>query len=239
MYKFLSGVFRHPLFAPFVIYTLFFFPDSGSVQNLFTSVSESVLPFSALDELFQMFVFYIPALALVFYFLFQYTPDLPLKKSRRFTSYTDIFVSRLKFTACTVICSFGLLLIGGSTIIAENFLTKTWNFPHFVPAVEAPDGIFAVSVMAVTCVIAAYLEESFFRVLLYSRLLMTGLQRLPAILTSSLLFAICHAWQGFWGMSGAFLSGIFLAFLFEQRKSLNLIALSHALYNIVVYLLPC
>lgn len=238
VYKFLSGVFGHPLFAPLVIYTLFFFPDSYSVQNLFTSASESALPFSAFDELFQILVFYIPALALVLYFHFQYTQDLPFKK-RYSCGAAGTFTSYLNYTACIILCTICLLLIGGFTVIVESVLVKAEDFQTaFAPVVEAPSGVFAVSVMVLSCVVAAYLEESFFRALLYSRLLITGLQKAPAILTASLLFALCHAWQGFWGMSGAFLSGIFLGFLFNRQKSLNIIALGHALYNIIVYLLP-
>jgi membrane protease YdiL (CAAX protease family) len=236
VYKFLSGLFGHPLFAPLVIYTLFFFPDS--VQSLFTSVSETVLPFSALDELFQILVFYIPALALVLYFCLQHTPDLKLKESRS-TGHTGTLSSYLKFTVCVILCTAGLLLIGSLTIVAENLLAKAEDFPiTLMPVVETPSGVFAVSVMVLSCIVAAYFEESFFRLLLYSRLLTTGLQKTQAILAASLLFALCHAWQGFWGMSGAFLSGIFLGFLFAQLESLNLIALSHALYNVIVYMLP-
>jgi membrane protease YdiL (CAAX protease family) len=221
-----------------MIYILLFFPDPYSAQNSFTSASEAVLPFSAVDELFQIFVFYIPALALVLYFCFRYTQDLSFEKSC-FSGYKDIFTSRLKFTACTILCAFCLLLIGGLMVILENHLSKTEGFPTtLLPVMETPGSVFAISVMAASCIIAAYLEESFFRVLLYRRLLAAGQQKAPAIFTASLLFAACHAWQGIWGMSGAFMSGIFLAFLFERQKSLNLIALSHALYNILVYLLP-
>jgi membrane protease YdiL (CAAX protease family) len=238
VYKFLSGLFEYPLFAPLVIYALFFFPDSSHVQSLFTSVSETVLPFSAFNELFQILVFYIPALALVLYFCLQHTPDLKLKESLS-TGRTNALTSYFKFTVCVILCTAGLLLAGSLTIVAENFLSKVEDFPGtLTPVVETPSGVFAVSVMALSCIVAAYLEESFFRLLLYRRLLTVGLQKAQAILTASLLFALCHAWQGFWGMSGAFLSGIFLGFLFAQRESLNLIALSHALYNIIVYMLP-
>ena len=232
MHKFLSGVFGHPLFAPLVIYTLFFFPDSYSAQNLFASVPEPIPPFSAFDELFQIFVFYIPALALVFYFSLQHIQDSPLKKSYPTGTY-------LKCAARIMLCTFCLLLIGGFTVITESFVTGTENFPAaFAPVVERPSGVLAISVMIISCIIAAYLEESFFRALLYHRLLISGLRKIPAILTASFLFAVCHAWQGVWGMSDALLSGVFLGFLFEKQKSLNIIALGHALYNIIVYLLP-
>jgi membrane protease YdiL (CAAX protease family) len=238
VYKFLSGVFEHPLFTPFVVYILFFLPDSGSIRSLFAPASDSLQSFSAFDELFQIFAFYIPALALVLYFCFQHTPDSPVTQ-KYFTNDTIFFASHLKFSAGVILCAAGLLLIGAFTILAENLFAETEYFSNvFTPLVKAPAGFLAVFVMIVSCIIAAYFEESFFRVLLYRRLLASSLQKLPAVLIASLLFAVCHAWQGFWGVADAFLSGIFLAFLFDIKKSLHMIALSHALYNIVVYLLP-
>ncbi|MDR2096886.1 MAG: CPBP family intramembrane metalloprotease [Spirochaetaceae bacterium] len=195
------------------------------------------MQFSAFDELFQIFAFYIPALALVLYFCFRNTPR-SLIKQNYFTDNTVFFTARLKFAALVIPCAACLLLIGAFTVIAGTLLEKVEDFPPvFIPVIESPDSFFAVFVMILSCVIAAYFEESFFRVLLYNSLIASGLQKIPAALAASLLFAVCHAWQGFWGVTGAFLSGVFLAFLFEKNKSLHLIALSHALYNITVYLL--
>jgi membrane protease YdiL (CAAX protease family) len=52
-----------------------------------------------------------------------------------------------------------------------------------------------------------------------------------------MLFAVCHAWEGAGGMTNAFLSGLLLSFMFEWKKSLNCVSLSHALYNIIVYMI--
>jgi membrane protease YdiL (CAAX protease family) len=234
VYKFFSGVFKHPLFAPLVIYTLFFLPDAGSVQNLFDPYAETALSFSAFDELFQICAFYIPALAIVLYFCFQQTP-CPLLKQCRFTNDTAVY---FKFAGGVIFCAAVLMLIGGAASLAESFFAKAQDMEElFTPFMGAPDGVFAVSVMAASCVVAAYFEESFFRVLLYRGLLASSFQKITAVLTVNLLFAICHAWQGPWGVAGAFLSGIFLTFIFDWKKSLHLIALSHALYNITAYLL--
>jgi membrane protease YdiL (CAAX protease family) len=234
VYNFFRGVFKHPLFAPLVIYTLFFLPDAGSVQNLFAPFSEPAHSFSAIDELFQIFAFYIPALALVLYFCFQQT----LEQSR-IKNDSVSFTSYLKFALGAILCAAGLMLIGGAASLAESLLVKAQGMDgQFLTVIEAPKGFFAVSVMVASCVVAAYFEESFFRVLLYRGLLAFRLQKIPAVLSANFLFAVCHAWQGPWGVAGAFLSGIFLAFLFELKKSLRLIALGHALYNITVYLLP-
>jgi membrane protease YdiL (CAAX protease family) len=228
-------VFKHPLFTPLVIYILFFFPDADSVQNLFAPSLEPARSFSAIDELFQIFAFYVPALAFVLYFCFQQTP----LEQNRIKNDSLSFTSYLKFAAGAILCAAGLMLIGAAASLTESLFVKAQGIEGlFLPVIEAPKGFFAVSVMVASCVVAAFFEESFFRVLLYRGLLASRLQKIPAVLSANFLFAVCHAWQGTWGVAGAFLSGIFLAFLFERKKSLRLIALGHALYNITVYLLP-
>jgi membrane protease YdiL (CAAX protease family) len=137
-----------------------------------------------------------------------------------------------------LLCTAALLLIGGFTAFCESLLPEAEPFASDIKHIASPSGPVEVLLMVVSCLVAAYLEEGFFRVFLYGRLLVSGLKKMPAILVSSLLFSICHSWEGLWGIAGAFLSGLFLSLLFERKKSLNLVALSHALYNITVYLLP-
>lgn len=228
----IHGIFKHPLFPPLVIYILFFPPDPGSIRTLFDPVPTPAMPSSVFEELFQVFVFYIPATALVLYFCFQDTPDLAFEQ-RFCAKRSGIFASVIKTAIVTLVSAAALLLIGGLTIFVEKFFAEP-DFSATAPESAPFAGIF---VIVVFCVAAAYLEESFFRLLLYRRLLISGLKKAPAVLVSSLMFAACHAWEGVWGMTGALLSGIFLAFLFERKKSLNIVSLSHALYNITVYLL--
>ncbi|MDR2802708.1 MAG: CPBP family intramembrane metalloprotease [Treponema sp.] len=146
-------------------------------------------------------------------------------------------LSRIKAVFSVLLSTTALIFIGGVTVLLEVFFTKTPVSDNFIP-VKTPSGLFAVSIMAASCVIAAYLEESFFRLLLCDRLTASGLKKSISIFVSSLLFAVCHTWEGIWGVTGAFFSGLFLSFVFEKKKSLHHIALCHALYNIFVYLLP-
>jgi membrane protease YdiL (CAAX protease family) len=230
--KFFAGFFNRPLFIPLVIYVLFFCPDSGSIGELFATASASAPEFSAYNEAFQLLAFYLPAAALVLYFCFQDTLNLiivskPPVISRRF----------LRFSLAVFVCTAVLLLIGCLTVFAEGLFTGAEPLVPEINRFASPSTPAEVSLMAASCVVAAYLEEGFFRVLLYGRLLVSGLKKMPAVLVSSLLFAVCHLWEGLWGVAGAFLSGLFLSVLFERKKSLSLVALGHALYNITVYLL--
>jgi membrane protease YdiL (CAAX protease family) len=231
VYKFLDTLFKHPLFVPVTLYILLFSSDPGLIQALFTPAKTPVMSFSASTALFQMFMFYLPALVIVLYFCFQDTPDLYLKQSPRINKHTEAFVSRLKFIFFVLSGTAALLLIGSAVVFVESLFT---NVEH-IPVAEAPSGLPSVLVMIVYCVCAAYLEESFFRALLCYRLFSSGMKKQSAVIISGILFAVCHAWEGVWGMADAFLSALFLSLLFERKKSLNCIALSHALYNIAVY----
>ncbi|MDR2659472.1 MAG: CPBP family intramembrane metalloprotease [Spirochaetaceae bacterium] len=218
-----------------MLYILLFSPDASSLQILSDTFTAPDMLFSAYESLFQVFVFYIPALAVVLYFSFQDTPDLPLKQSPRLNS---LFISKLNFFLYVLFGTAILLLIGAFIVFIENLLPDPGWFGANFTLIEAPKGLFTILIMILYCVCAAYLEESFFRVFFYRRMLLSGIKKLCAVVVSAILFAACHLWEGFWGMADAFLSGIVLSFLFERKKSLNCIALSHALYNIAVYLLP-
>jgi membrane protease YdiL (CAAX protease family) len=243
--KFLDGLFRHPLFAPIALYVLLFFPDS--VPALFGASGGAEIaarPYSAADGLFQTVVFYMPALAIVLYFC-RIDARRAARRASRGASAASApppsavgpspAAAALRFLLRAVFCAAALLLIGSAAVIAEGL------FMADVPA-EAlfarPEGAAEVAVMAVSSIAAAYLEEAFFRVLLLRRLLAHGLGGFSASLVSAALFAACHAWEGWVGVAGAFLSGLFLNYWITGTKSLSGAAVSHAAYNIAVYLLP-
>jgi membrane protease YdiL (CAAX protease family) len=91
--------------------------------------------------------------------------------------------------------------------------------------------------LVISCISTAYLEESFFRFYLLSKREEMGIGPHRAVLLSTLLFSICHVYEGPWGFLNAALSGMVLAFVFLRFRSLHGIALAHALYNVLVYAL--
>ncbi|MDR2842223.1 MAG: CPBP family intramembrane metalloprotease [Spirochaetaceae bacterium] len=82
---------------------------------------------------------------------------------------------------------------------------------------------------------SAYLEESFFRFFLPGTLTKNSIVFPIAVIISSVLFAVCHLWEGASGTINAFLSGIFLCLLFKRFASLHGIVFAHALFNIAAY----
>jgi membrane protease YdiL (CAAX protease family) len=127
----------------------------------------------------------------------------------------------------------GLLLIG---------LTISLISPLFagIPAdagIGAPANIPGWIVMVLSCISTGYLEESYFRFYLLTRLGEWGIKTWELVLISVSLFALCHAYEGPWGVLNAILAGTLLALVFLHHRSLHGIALAHGLYNAFVYAL--
>jgi membrane protease YdiL (CAAX protease family) len=215
----LKIIFNNTLFAPFLLYLLLFFPDFSTITELFLSAlpEEIFVPFSVPAELWRIAAFFLPSLAAVLYFCVNENPESLAIKPRH-------FLMALPGTMA-------LFMIGSLTVFAESFFAESTQ----MPLLEGPQGFFAVFVMILSCLCVGYLEESFFRIFLTSRLLRAGVKKIPAILITAFLFALCHIWEGMWGTAGAFFSGLFLSFLLEKTRSLHCVALSHAFYNIAVY----
>jgi membrane protease YdiL (CAAX protease family) len=93
------------------------------------------------------------------------------------------------------------------------------------------------AVLVFSCFSSAYLEESFFRFYLLSRKEDMGIGPHRAVLVSTLLFSLCHIYEGPWGFLNSALSGVVLAYVFLRFRSLHGVAIAHALYNVLAYAL--
>ncbi|MCL1813763.1 MAG: CPBP family intramembrane metalloprotease [Treponema sp.] len=86
-----------------------------------------------------------------------------------------------------------------------------------------------------------FLEEAYFRVYLPERLLEQSQERtrrsvINAFVVSSLIFALCHAYEGPWGIVNAVLAALVLSLAYIKSSSFLGIALAHGLFNIFVFL---
>ncbi|MDR2922977.1 MAG: CPBP family intramembrane metalloprotease [Treponema sp.] len=201
---------------PFIIYwVLFFRIPAGSAPG-------EVLAFSWAAETGRILMYTLPSLALVWYLLLKAKSlkemgiTLPKKK--------DFIVAALAFSALTLI---GVTISLVSSRFGEAALRQSLN----------PQSAAAWAVLAVSCVGSAYLEESFFRFYLLSKREEMGLGPHRAVLVSTLLFSLCHIYEGPWGFLNSALSGVVLAFAFLRFRSLHGVAVAHALYNILAYVL--
>jgi membrane protease YdiL (CAAX protease family) len=164
----------------------------------------------------------IPALALIWYFLFErnnITGKNPLKPA-----VNDIYSFLLGFPALAVT---GLVL---------SFAMTVFPAPK-PPRMEAPGNLTGWLIMIVSCIGTGYLEESFFRYYLLRKMKLWASSSGIRVLFSVVLFAVCHIYEGPWGILNSVLAGFLLAVLFERYKTLNGIALAHGAYNVFVYVM--
>ncbi|MFP3041644.1 CPBP family intramembrane metalloprotease [Treponema primitia] len=91
--------------------------------------------------------------------------------------------------------------------------------------------------MILSCLSTGYLEESYFRFYLFTRFKQGGVSPVKAMIVSSILFALCHVYEGPLGALNALLAGLLLFFIFSRRRSLHGIAWAHGAYNIFVYVM--
>jgi len=91
--------------------------------------------------------------------------------------------------------------------------------------------------MVFSCVCTGYLEESYFRYYLLTRLENLFTKDAFRIAISTFFFSLCHMYEGPWGILNAVLAGVLLSVLFVRYRSLHGVAWAHGAYNIFVYVM--
>jgi uncharacterized protein len=202
-----------------ILYILLFL--HGSLA-LFTGSGAESPNFSATAELVNIFVYFIPALMLIWHLIIK-------------TQKIEIWVLRLgKKDFLSFIITFPCLLIIGFsvTFIGSYIGGSTGNI-----AMNLPSSGIEWILLFFTCFLSAYLEESYFRFYLLTKREELNLNAVSSLLLSVILFAICHIYEGPWGFLNAVISGAILGFVFLRYNSLHGIAIAHAFYNISVFVI--
>jgi membrane protease YdiL (CAAX protease family) len=172
----------------------------------------------------RIFSYDLPSLALIWYLL--------LRSKNPILPSAALYPIRRDFL--TVLFALpGLIALGALVSLIGSFFPS----PIAVPAVEAPQGLAAVPVMILSCLSTGYLEESYFRIYLFTRFRENGVSPAKGMVVSSLLFALCHVYEGPMGALNAFLAGLLLFFIFTRRQTIHGLAWAHGGYNIFVYAL--
>jgi membrane protease YdiL (CAAX protease family) len=208
---------------PLILYWVLFFRFSSGTAFL----GEPVV-FSASAEAARIIMYNIPSLALVWYLLIR---AKGLKEWRIGFKEWGIALPRKNDIACAALAFPALFLIGLTISLISPYFEGIPAGPRFLP----PAAVHSWVILVLSCLSGAYLEESFFRFYLLSKREEMGLGPHRAVLVSTLMFSLCHIYEGPWGFLNAALSGVLLAFIFLRFKSLHGISIAHALYNIVVY----
>ena len=207
---------------PLILYAVLFFRISTAAM-LSGEAAENPVEFSAITETARIFLYNIPSLALVWYLLL---------KEKSLKEWGITLPGKRDFISA-VMAPPALILIGMAISIASRHFDEIPSGSRFLP----PQGFFPWIILIISCISAAYLEESFFRFYLLSKRKEMGLGPHRAVLVSVVLFSLCHMYEGPWGFLNAVLSGIVLAFIFLRFRSLHGIAFGHALYNVLVYVM--
>jgi hypothetical protein len=204
---------------PLILYWVLFLPSW-----LFPAAGPSVWTFSINQELGRIFSHNLPSLALIWYLLLRsespVSPSEGLRPGRG-----DPLTGLLALP--------GLVALGALVSLTGSFFPS----PVSAPVIEAPRGLAAVLVMILSCLSTGYLEESYFRLYLFSRFRESGIGPAKSLVVSSLLFALCHIYEGPQGALNAFLAGSLLFFIFARRQTFHGIAWAHGGYNIFVYIM--
>ena len=208
-----------------ILYFVLFFPGiyAASSPDWLVQGAEAIrtVPFSIIRELGRTLTYTLPAMALLLYIISE-KKDLSALKAA-----TPQKRDLLPFAAGLP----GLIIIG----LFVSLLVSLFSGLASPARVQGPSGFFAWSVMIFACLGTGYLEETYFRYYLLTKLEKI-IPYLPLrIAFSTVLFALCHMHEGPWGVLNAALAGVFLSVLFIRYRSLHGIAFAHAGYNIFVY----
>jgi membrane protease YdiL (CAAX protease family) len=195
------------LLEPLILYLVLFFP------GIMTSASEIAVAFSSDQYLFRLITYTLPALALVWFLLRNEQTARALARP----SLRDLLICCLSLVALIAISS---LLSALSSLFSSQSMR-----------LEKPDDALDWFVLCLSCLGTGYLEESWFRLYLPLKLQNAGFVSGTAIALSTLLFALCHRYEGAWGVLNAALAGAILSLILWKKKSFHGIALAHALYN--------
>jgi len=202
-----------------ILYILLFFPGSAFIL---TNKEAVVTDFSVTAEFVNTFSYSIPSLALIWYLIY---------KARKIELWA---VKPGKKDIISFVISLPCLLITGLIVT----FTGVFIGGHTSQiTLKSPSTVIEWIVLSITCLLAAYLEESYFRYYLLTKRDEFNLSSASALALSVTMFSICHIYEGPWGFMNALISGTTLGFVFLRYTSLHGIAIAHTLYNISIYVI--
>jgi len=209
------SVFIEPLILYAVLFFRFF---SGPMLP-----PESPPEFSASAEIARLVLQTGPSLALLWYMMLRAKGLAEWGVAR--PGVRDLIPALVSFAA--------IALVGFA--VAAGF--HRFGASPGVPRIIVPGAVVPWAVLTLSVFAGAYLEESFFRLYLLSRLAEMGLGQGRAVFVSTAMFALCHMHLGPWGILNAAVSGAVLACVFLRTRSLHGVGFAHGLYNVLVFAL--
>ena len=205
-----------------ILYFVLFFPG---VYYTGASGGETI-PFSTLREISRTLTYTVPSLALLWYLITDKKGFSALKIEK--PGKPDY----LSFAAGMP----GLMAISLLISLLAHFLSPYLSLS--VPLkIMGPTDTLGFIVLVFSCLSTGYLEESYFRYYLLTKLEYSVPKTGMRIALSCFLFSLCHVYEGPWGVLNAVAAGILLSALFIRYRSLHGIAWAHGAYNMFVYIM--
>jgi len=221
-----------------ILYILLFLPGYPVIQTA------GAAEFSIITELIKIFTRSIPSLCLIWYLIFKAGDTkieeiLPVKpkienlQDAAFLKNADSARTRAgkKDLISASIALPSLILTGFiiSLLSSASGGISTGNL------IYSPSTAPEWTVLSLSCIVSAYLEESYFRFYLLTKRHWLRLNALEVTAVSVILFSACHIYAGFWGVLNAAISGTVLCVLFLRFNAIHGIAIAHAIYNILAF----
>lgn len=120
-----------------------------------------------------------------------------------------------------------MIQIGLKRYITLSEYTQVWPLP---------DSTFDYCLLVPMCAAIGFAEELVFRGYLLPRFERALQSTIGAVLTTSVLFAICHLYQGGAGAFGSLLFGLFYGTVFVWLRRLWPLAIAHAMMDVAAFL---
>jgi membrane protease YdiL (CAAX protease family) len=201
-----------------ILYILLFF---RGLAALFTGAEIKATDFSVTADIVNIITYSVPSLILIWYLVIK-------------TKKTDIWIVKPgKKDFISFFITLPCLLFTGLIVSFIGSYIDGTSSQAFQSPSTTPEWVF----LSVTCLLTAYLEESYFRYYLLSKRDELNLNAVSALTFSVILFSICHIYEGPWGFLNSIISGTILGFIFLRYSSLHGIAFAHAAYNILIYVI--
>ncbi|GAB1484476.1 hypothetical protein MASR2M78_32940 [Treponema sp.] len=200
-----------------MIFWLLFLPGVSPAP-----ATQEIISFDTLSSLSRVLLHDAPALLIILYLLFKGKKPAEVGFGR--PKKAEILLALFSLAALVLIA------------LCIALLTNLFPSVNAAPIVEAPRGLWAWISMLFSALATGYLEETYFRAYLFTRLKGAGVDPKRSVLVSVLLFALCHLYEGPWGVLNASLAALVLSISYLYRKSVHAPAWAHAFYNALVYL---
>lgn len=225
-----------------ILYFVLFFPGIYNAPFYTEGITPGTIPFSTLRELARTLTYSVPSLALLWYLILDKKGFSTLRETFSSESGLSQLIGReppsikplKKDFICLGACFPGLVIIGLFISLLISLFSQQTALTA-PPIVEGPENVIGWIVIIFSSIATGYLEETYFRYYLLTKLESQLPQAIVRIIISTVLFSLCHFYEGPWGVLNAVLAGVFLSMLFIRFRSLHGIAWAHAAYNIFVY----